>query len=345
MHTATRLGTTTWVLALLLQTLPAKPIAAEPSPAPPETPHTFDFRTDEDAALTEWALARFEQAGLQLPHLVIAFHDKKNPCNGHVGYYRSGTPARIDICGFNWNRFLTAPKKTILHELAHGWAAATLTEETRAEFLRFRGLDTWGDDQTPWEEQGSEHAAEVIAWALMDKELLMVTIRHADPKTLAHAYELLTSTPPPIWGRTPVTTIGTVTPEDESLVLWAASRFRGAGLILPNSDVAFDPSGHACQGASGRFTDNGDKVRLALCTGQEGLSLTYRVAILHELAHAWLTRTVPAQVQTAFLAFTGPGNLERPQPSLASTRSRTCRRHHRLGSDGPRSLDVPDQTK
>jgi hypothetical protein len=61
-------------------------------------------------------------------------------------------------------------------------AGANLTEQTRERFLRFRGLDTWGDDQTPWEEQGSEQAAEIIAWALTDKELVMVTMNNADPQ-------------------------------------------------------------------------------------------------------------------------------------------------------------------
>ena len=53
--------------------------------------------------------------------------------------------------------------------------------------------------------QGSEQAAEIIAWALMDKELVMVTMNNADPETLARAYQVLTSTPPPKWGRTAVT--------------------------------------------------------------------------------------------------------------------------------------------
>jgi hypothetical protein len=200
MHAAMRLATTTSLLAVVLQ-VPATPIGVEPSPATP-TAHTFSFRTESDAVLTEWALSRFERAGLRLPPMNVAFHDDKQPCEGHFGYYRSGDPPRIDICGFNWDRSITAAKKTILHELAHAWAGATLNEQTRERFLRFRGLDTWGDDETPWEEQGSEQAAEVIAWALMDKELVMVTMNNADPTTLARAYRVLTSTLPPAWGRT-----------------------------------------------------------------------------------------------------------------------------------------------
>jgi hypothetical protein len=170
---------------------------AEPAPVLVASPHVFEFRTKSDAALTEWALGRFQQAGLELPPLIIAFHDHKQPCQGHVGLYSSGSPARIDLCGFNWDRFLITPKKTILHELGHAWAGATLTEDMREEFVQFRGLDTWGNDRFPWAEQGSEQAAQIIAWALLDGELVMASIKNSDPQSLVQAYELLTSLRPP----------------------------------------------------------------------------------------------------------------------------------------------------
>jgi hypothetical protein len=158
--------------------------------------HTFEFRDKADAALTEWALGRFQQAGLELPPLIVAFHDDEEPCGGHPGLYRDGTPARIDMCGFNWDRFIPKAKVTLLHELGHAWAAHTLTPEARQQFVDFRGLPTWGDDQWPWEEQGSEQAAETIAWALLDQDYGMSSISDSDPRALAHAYLQLTSTPP-----------------------------------------------------------------------------------------------------------------------------------------------------
>lgn len=163
--------------------------------------HTFNYRTQADAALTGWALSRFEQAGLALPPLVISFHDDKQPCDGNFGYYRAGTPARIDICGFNSNRFLITPKKTVLHELGHAWTQYTLNDQTRETFLRFRGLATWNDDDTPWAEQGSEQAAEIVAWALLDQEPSMGKLKDTQPRALAQAYELLTSTQPPSHAR------------------------------------------------------------------------------------------------------------------------------------------------
>ena len=150
------------------------------------------FRDEADVALARWAFDRFDQAGLELPPLSLSFHDDRTECEGHVGYFRPGTPASIDICGFNWNRFLVTPKKTILHELAHAWAHQTLDGETRDLFLDARGLDTWQDHSVPWEEQGIEHAAEVIAWGLIDEDLLLTSIGETDSVQLAEGFELLT---------------------------------------------------------------------------------------------------------------------------------------------------------
>lgn len=169
---------------------------AEPVPALVASPHIFEFRTESDAALTEWALERFHQAGLELPPLLVAFHDAKEPCGGHPGIYRSGTPARIDMCGFNWDRFIVKAKMTLLHELGHAWAAHNLTAEAQQLFVDSRGLPTWGDDQWPWKEQGSEQTAEVIAWALLDQDYGMSSIPDSKPLALAHAYQQLTGTMP-----------------------------------------------------------------------------------------------------------------------------------------------------
>jgi hypothetical protein len=154
-----------------------------------------EFRTKADASLTEWALARFEQAGLELPPVSIAFHDDKEPCHGNLGFYRSGSPALIDICGFNWDRFVPAAKHTLLHELGHAWTQHTLTGEDRQGFLTLRHLATWGDDRFEWSEQGSEQAAEIIAWALIDQDV-QLAIGNASPDALAQAYMQLTGSLP-----------------------------------------------------------------------------------------------------------------------------------------------------
>lgn len=160
-----------------------------------DSANAYAFRTKADAALTEWALTRFEQAGLELPAVSIAFHDHKEPCHGNIGFYRSGSPALIDICGFNWDRFVPAAKHTLIHELGHAWIQHTLTDEDREGFLTLRGLATWGDDRFEWSEQGSEQAAEIIAWALIDQEV-QISIGNANPEALAQAYAQLTGSLP-----------------------------------------------------------------------------------------------------------------------------------------------------
>ena len=74
-------------------------------------------------------------------------------------------------------------------------ARHTLTDQTRQTFCRLRGLTAWNDDDTRWEEQGSEQAAEIIAWALFDQELALGKIRDAH-RWLAQAYLQLTGTIP-----------------------------------------------------------------------------------------------------------------------------------------------------
>ena len=79
---------------------------------------------------------------MQLPPLTVAFHDDKQPCVGHPGYYRSCDIPRVDICGSLWDRSTTAAEKTILHELAHAWAGATLTEQTKDRCHRYPAVRT-----------------------------------------------------------------------------------------------------------------------------------------------------------------------------------------------------------
>jgi hypothetical protein len=173
-------------------------MGADGTPATLRSPvsHTLSARTAADESLTDWALGRFDEAGLTLPALAISFHDEKDSCGGFFGLYRHGTPGLIDICGFNWDRFLPMPKKVVLHELAHAWIARNLADDTRSAFLSLRGLDNWGDDRQPWDEQGSEQAAEIMAWGLMDEEFAILIHRDADAESLETAFELLTGRAP-----------------------------------------------------------------------------------------------------------------------------------------------------
>lgn len=141
-------------------------------------------------ALLEWARARFARAGLDLPAVSVAFHDQREACAGHPGLFRDQPDPRIDICGlFDLS---TAAKKTMLHELSHAWAYENLSDDDIDEFLALRGLEIWAGPDAPWELKGTEHAAEIISWALFDRELDLVTIPDADAQAIESSYRVLT---------------------------------------------------------------------------------------------------------------------------------------------------------
>lgn len=143
-----------------------------------------------NTALVRWALSRYTEAGLDAPAVHVTFHDEEDACAGHSGLFRDQPKPRIDMCGFT--EFSTAAKKTMLHELAHAWAHENLTVDDIDEFLDARGLFVWAGPGAPWELKGSEHAAEILSWALFDRELRLVTIPDAGPEAIAAAYLLLT---------------------------------------------------------------------------------------------------------------------------------------------------------
>ena len=148
------------VLALLVL-LSGTPALTAPA-AEPDAPTRWVMvvgGTEDQRGAADWAVAHFDDAGLELPELVIAMHASDEPCDGFDGAFRGReTPARLDVC--NPHRLI------ILHELAHAWDRHTLTDALRQGFMDLRGLDTWNDPSTPWKERGVEDLAEIIVWGL-----------------------------------------------------------------------------------------------------------------------------------------------------------------------------------
>jgi hypothetical protein len=109
----------------------------------------------EEREMVEWALDRFELAGLQLPDLQVEF--KTAGCRSR-GLYNRNTQT-IHICD--------SRKMTLLHELAHAWDHFATFD--RDGFLALRELEFYfGPPGTAPAEQGVEHIAEIVAWGLMD---------------------------------------------------------------------------------------------------------------------------------------------------------------------------------
>jgi hypothetical protein len=149
--------------------------------------------TAEQQAMGEWAIGRFEAAGLSLPSLEIQFHEDRSACRDRAGYYIDGVAS---VCGIHTDRLA---HRLILHEMAHGWAEANVTGDLRARFLELRGLRTWNDQDADWNERGFEHAADIMSWALCDQGtgLHAPSIPDNSLDQLTVAYELLTGNPLP----------------------------------------------------------------------------------------------------------------------------------------------------
>jgi hypothetical protein len=149
--------------------------------------------TPAQREMARWAVGRFEGEQLVLPSLEIRFHATRDGCGGRLGFYRDGT---ADLCGVHVN---SMSRRTLLHEMAHGWVDANVSGDLEARFLRLRQLETWNDHAEGWEERGTEHAAEIIAWALdgQGSGTDRPSIPRNEPIQLAKAYGLLTGNPLP----------------------------------------------------------------------------------------------------------------------------------------------------
>ena len=147
----------------------------------------------------EWALTRFEAAGLELPSLTIVFHDDYQSCGMREGVLRiAGEDVTIHECQNDPSR----SRRSLLHELAHAWdhVGGSIDADTRTDFLTLRGLRSWDDDDLPWNQRGEEQTAEIIAWGLMHQPAPIPTSvgDHGaqDSVSLATAFILLTGIRP-----------------------------------------------------------------------------------------------------------------------------------------------------
>jgi hypothetical protein len=135
--------------------------------------------------LAEWAVARFERAGLGPPTVEIHFHGSSSGCGGHLGYAQIG---RVDVCTMLVNEMA---RRNLLHEMGHIWIDQNVSRTVRERFLELRHLSTWNASTVGWDERGYEQGAEIIAWALGTR-ILTAQIPDNDPVRLGAAFELLT---------------------------------------------------------------------------------------------------------------------------------------------------------
>jgi hypothetical protein len=133
--------------------------------------------------LVTFAIARFETQGLDLGEVRIEFRPSPTDCDGKTGYYTIETGV-VTICGRD--------EKTLFHELAHHWAYSNLSLDDMDTFSEAMGLASWNDQTHPWGQRGTEYAAEVIAWALMERPPTIRFLEESREGSLETVFRLLT---------------------------------------------------------------------------------------------------------------------------------------------------------
>ena len=120
--------------------------------------------TVEQHARLQWSLERFEAAGLELPQLELIIHESSAGCGGYDGLFWPEEPSnRIDIC--------TDSTFIVLHELGHAWEYNFATDSARQNLMDELELEAWTGDAVKYQKRGTEVAAKLIAWGLVDSPL------------------------------------------------------------------------------------------------------------------------------------------------------------------------------
>lgn len=148
--------------------------------------------TQEQRELSEWALGRYEAAGLELPPVIIEFADGDHlvGCEGALARtYLNQIPVLIKMC---WN-----DQFTLLHELAHAWEAHNVPTEKHEPFMAMRtDATSWASREVPWPQRGREHAANVVAWGVLEDPYPVPRTSPTDPESMRDAFRFLTGTSP-----------------------------------------------------------------------------------------------------------------------------------------------------
>lgn len=81
-----------------------------------------------------------------------------------------------------------------------------------------------------------------------------------------------------------------------AIATWVLTRYRDAGLELPEVEIQFHPDPSGCRNNSGYYL----KLHLDVCVGDQAETYARRV-LVHELAHAWSEAHLTLADRTRFL--------------------------------------------
>lgn len=185
-------------MSLSLESIESR-VEASPMPSV-RSPKLVVELTSHQEAMIAWAEQLYADAGLGLPRFAVSFPASTEPCHGGEGLWedRAGEPDRVLVCVTHdkphvqdeWQR------RTLIHELAHAWAEANLTDADRERFMGLREVDAWNEPTDEWGHRGTEHAAEIISWGVIDQKLHLWKLPDASCPALTAGYELLTGMAP-----------------------------------------------------------------------------------------------------------------------------------------------------
>jgi hypothetical protein len=187
---------TSGTAVLLSNPAPPTPLAPEPHEHDDHAPTVIFGGLAGDG--DRWVRARddFRAAGLSVAGVDVVFSLDAEQCSGHLGVYRHRDGEhKVWICNPDTKR----RRLTLMHELAHAWAAEHLSDSGREEFLDARGLSAWNGPGVAWAERGTEHAAEIIAWGVSSGPCWLLPraeIGDRDPVNLTIQLKILTGIAP-----------------------------------------------------------------------------------------------------------------------------------------------------
>ncbi|MEN8237874.1 MAG: hypothetical protein ABFR53_01605 [Actinomycetota bacterium] len=166
-------------------------VALIASPTSESQALTVEGGTTEQQMLAAQVLDRFAMAGLELPPIAIEFVGPSlEACGGaRARAHLDWDPITVSVC---WG-----DEFVLLHELAHVWTFGAVTEKQEVVFMGLRAnVHAWADPADRWADQGREHAANVVAWGLMEDPQVVGRTYPNDRASLVEAFTVLTKTQP-----------------------------------------------------------------------------------------------------------------------------------------------------